>query len=468
MKFTWLILFLIIFICLVIFANNVYQPIKEGVDTKSIVTPTKMYKFYNRQPVVLESNLAISFDIYINSAVRDGSWHQVIGVTPDINGSDQRALGMWLCPNTTNLHIRTATTTNGSNMTNGNDNISDCVITLPTGKWLNVCVIGNVNTSTSQWPYTQNWNVYINGNIVTNTNLPRCWFPIATTKVYVMATYNNFEPFDGKLGNMLFVSSDSSITYSMIQQQLLPKVFSGFTNMNIEEGMTGEIAATGKPDPSYIPIKDEDGNAICPQTVLYKDEDNSKAKNLLDSNLNIKSYGVKVPICPQDDMYKIQTVILKQLNDFNAEYANFMTYKYNQKHTGNGDTLPLLSYPSPDTTDAQLSKRYATLQKVTDLATYKTLDKSLTTYNSLVSANAIYYPRTSERKTVVDKTKNIQNKHDAILKLRSDLDNKLYELNNMQHSMYGDSKLLTDSGIYVTILWTTLATSLVYYMFVHM
>jgi len=59
-------------------------------------------------------------------------------------------------------------------------------------------------------------------------------------------------------------------------------------------------------------------------------------------------------------------------------------------------------------------------------------------------------------------------KHQQITKLRNDLDNKLLELNNNSISVFGESKIQMDASIYVTILWTTLATAVVYYTFVHM
>lgn len=466
MKFTWLIFFLIIFTCLVIFSNNMYQPIKEGVDANSVITPARNYKYYNGNTCALEGNMAISFDMKINSSF--GDWQQVIGITPDSGGSDQRVLAIWLCPGTTNLYIRTATTNNGGNSTNWDDNIAGCSINLPTGQWLNVTVIGNINTNTSQYPYTQNWNVYINGNLIVNTNLYRSWFPIATKQVYVMATYNNFNPFNGQIGNVTFLSTNSQITYDIIQQHIRPILYSGFTNMNVQEGMTAEVAATGKPDSSYVPIKDENGNPMCPNTILYKDQDNSKAKDMLDNNLNLNTNGMKVPVCPPDDIYKIQSVILKQLNDFNAEYSKYITYKYNTKHTGNGDTTPLLKYSNATTTDAQLSGKYSKIDKITQLSSYQTLNDSLKTYTNLVGANQKYYPSSGDKRTVGQKTNDMSVSHGAIMRVRNDLDNKLYELNSMEQSLYGDSKLQMDSSIYVTILWTTLATSLVYYMFVHM
>ena len=96
------------------------------------------------------------------------------------------------------------------------------------------------------------------------------------------------------------------------------------------------------------------------------------------------------------------------------------------------------------------------------------MNDSLKTYTNLVGANQKYYPSSGDKRTIGQKTNDMSVSHGAIMRVRNDLDNKLYELNSMEQSLYGDSKLQMDSSIYVTILWTTLATSLVYYMFVHM
>jgi hypothetical protein len=277
--------------------------------------------------------------------------------------------------------------------------------------------------------------------------------------------------------NISFGSSDVPLGYDTTQKQIVELkslTVVGFTNMsgtNYKEGMTQSITTTSKKaDPSYNPIKDENGKPICPLTVLYGDQDNSKATILLDDHLNFKT--TKVPICPPDDIYKIGDIILKKINAFNAEYVNFITFKYNSKHTGNGDTSPQLNYPS-SVDIAVLTTKYTNITNVEDLPSYKDLKTSLDIYDKLLAANTAYYPKDSSF-LASDKLK-FRNKewdrnkfHDVLMEYRNNLDNKLFELNNNVNSIHSETKLQMDSGIYITILWTTLATSLVYYMFVHM
>jgi len=59
-----------------------------------------------------------------------------------------------------------------------------------------------------------------------------------------------------------------------------------------------------------------------------------------------------------------------------------------------------------------------------------------------------------------------QQTHDKILKLRNELDIKMKEINRSQDSVYSMYKAKYDSTMYSSIIWTILATSLIYYIFV--
>jgi len=479
MKLTWLIYFLIIIVCLVIFSNNMYQPIynsiKEGVDNTSIINlpdqaekPNPVTIFFNEKPQILESNIAISFDINIRSICNYG-WQQVIGVTPDKNGSDKRVLGIWFEPNSTTLHIRTATTSNGINITDSNSDIGGNKINLNNyiGKFVNICVIGNLNDNS----YTHTFTVYIDGILKITTTIPRCWYPIVTKQVYIMTQYKqndgitpSYYSFNGKLGNVVFLSSNSPLTYNRVKEYV-PSFYTdsdSFTNINntYKEGMTEKIIGIGvAPNISdYEPIKDSQDKPVCPVTTLYNNQDNTNFK-LLDENKNYQINGKKIPICSFDEILKIEEIILKKINKFNTDYSDYMIYKYNQNHKG--DCQPQLAFVNP-TDDLSSLNRYDEIPNVKELPTYKDLSKSLQTYDNILDANKQYYPTIQTTSTTNNTTL-----HNEIKTRRNDLDNKLFELNNNQNTIHRESKLLMDSSIYVTILWTTLATSLVYYMFVH-
>ena len=57
----------------------------------------------------------------------------------------------------------------------------------------------------------------------------------------------------------------------------------------------------------------------------------------------------------------------------------------------------------------------------------------------------------------------IPEKHKAIKALRNELDNKMRELYNPELE---DTHIMRDSNVYMTLAWTVLATSVLYYLFI--
>ena len=266
----------------------------------------------------------------------------------------------------------------------------------------------------------------------------------------------------------------------------------------------GSIAAQG-----YVPIQDESGKKICEFSTIYKDD---PMQSLLSPNLNINVSGgynstvnapVQVPVCTDEEIYQIQEVILKKLNKFNADYSNYVIYKFNKNHNLPGDQTKKLNYTDDkgntvqysDTVQQTYDNKYRSIESSNKLPSYKELSNNLETYEKILKANQRYRPDpanpllqnlsdyytpgtkvpTPEMKnnndTVLDNrdpTGYLLPKHRNILKLRGELDEKLMEFNNTKNSVFGESKLQMDASIYVTILWTTLASAVVYFTFVHL
>ena len=59
----------------------------------------------------------------------------------------------------------------------------------------------------------------------------------------------------------------------------------------------------------------------------------------------------------------------------------------------------------------------------------------------------------------------IIDKHNANLNLRKELENKMEKIDMQDKMQYGDSKLYLDSTVYTSVLWTILATTIVFYIF---
>jgi len=59
----------------------------------------------------------------------------------------------------------------------------------------------------------------------------------------------------------------------------------------------------------------------------------------------------------------------------------------------------------------------------------------------------------------------IMDKHRTNLALRKELEDKMSHIEMQDKNQYGDSKLYLDSTVYTTVLWTILATTIVFYIF---
>jgi hypothetical protein len=142
-------------------------------------------KIFNGMSIVPGANNVISFMIDFKGVNRGNqqtnNWNQVVGLTTDPNGGDQRYLGVWICPGTNTLHIRTETEANG------NDNISDCAHPLSVGLHrIDIIGITNGNLNQVYW-------VYDNGNLFANPTITGKQERGLTSPVYVFSSYNNFK-----------------------------------------------------------------------------------------------------------------------------------------------------------------------------------------------------------------------------------------------------------------------------------
>lgn len=109
--------------------------------------------------------------------------------------------------------------------------------------------------------------------------------------------------------------------------------------------------------------------------------------------------------------------------------------------------------------------------ELTNLTTYTNLNTAITNYETwLLSASGT--PSKSNKDIIQDlgissdiSISELTSKHKEIKNLRNSLETSLKELRLDSNSNAKDSKLELDSNIYVSLLWTTLATGIVYYTF---
>ena len=111
--------------------------------------------------------------------------------------------------------------------------------------------------------------------------------------------------------------------------------------------------------------------------------------------------------------------------------------------------------------------------QLTQLTDYKDLQNAIKDYNDWLKETHTYNGNTKTNKEIIQdqggndniEVTELNSKHKEIKDLRNSLETSLKELRLNSNSNAKDSKLELDANIYVSLLWTTLATGIVYYTF---
>ena len=159
--------------------NNVF------VNTSVIPKESKM----QLAKLKLRKNFIISFKINLISVATE--WKQILGITKSNVGDDIRCPGIWICPNTTNLHIMIKTNSNW------NTPITNCVISTEIGKTNRFDIIRT----------HLKYEVYKNGEKVVETTLDDS-METQTGNAYVFTTfYPNQHP-DADISDVVVMYSN--------------------------------------------------------------------------------------------------------------------------------------------------------------------------------------------------------------------------------------------------------------------
>ena len=500
--------------------DHIYSAVHEStIVNGSPDQPKNVNKNLLGPPATVLTNWAVSFTVNLQQGAID-NWQQILGITPSSSGDDQRTIGIWIQPTNNQIannlpdgnyiYIQTAT----QEHPDGFDTILDGLATQP-------LISLDLNTN---YRFDIVSNTVEGQQIISTyqTNLDRSSIknhaqPISTvqlslplysnTPAYIFTSFNNFTTITGTVSNVVFVTGNSPIYLGNLinATNKLNKTPSPTPTLQIDQFTNIKESYRGMGDTSGVKLSTDTITSNSVQNVTDNNQTNyvpigglctKSSITTTDSKLSILdnkgNFGVSigsdllnagtVPICSPDDLYAIQNQVLKELNQFNAEYSDFMTYKYNSSigdRTVTGNTKQYIDFadgtPGKNYTDTKYNK-YSAINNVNNLSTYNPIVRDLQTYTNLLTANKAYYPDPIPGISSTSPTTSMSTidpvllaqKHEQIIKTRNELDTKLFELNNVQNSSFGDSKRQMDSSVYVTILWTTLATSLVYYLFVKM
>lgn len=143
----------------------------------------------------------------------------------------------------------------------------------------------------------------------------------------------------------------------------------------------------------------------------------------------------------------------KKINEFNKVYACYVRKYYNSNNAPQFPLSPLdeckiIDRKELPTTAVEMHAKHTVIMDLID--ELKGHATALDTYGQLDQ---------------IPEFQQIKETHTYIKETRNDLDNKLKELNAVDNSIAKQSKIEYDSTIYFSMVWTTLATCLIYYSF---
>lgn len=178
-----------------------------------------------------------------------------------------------------------------------------------------------------------------------------------------------------------------------------------------------------------------------------------------------------------DDNFKKIQDIFTLLDKYNKKQACWKRYKAqssigSSSSGGNQGWVNPINDPSGNAYCViHLSNNDKNAPSLLNLDSYLELKKAIDDYNIWLSETSV--PSGKLNKVIIQEqggndnieVTELNSKHKNIKDLRNSLETSLKELKLNSNSNAKDSKLELDANIYVTLLWTTLATGIVYYTF---
>ena len=145
-------------------------------------------------------------------------------------------------------------------------------------------------------------------------------------------------------------------------------------------------------------------------------------------------------------IFDLEKRLFESLNKFNTTYAYYM------RCTKGKPELDKTNCPKQNVHQDDVKRAYDNVNTKINV-----FNKAVTYLNNVDSPKSY------------DKSYNkIKTEYNQVVNLRADLDQKMKEILGNYDSLYANNKLEYDSVIYSSILWSVLATSLIYYVFVKM
>jgi len=148
----------------------------------------------------------------------------------------------------------------------------------------------------------------------------------------------------------------------------------------------------------------------------------------------------------ENDIFEKTLCLHEKINEFNKVYACYLRKYYNTYNAPQYSLTSLAECQEIDTSSLE-EDHTEIMDLITELKGHAI---DLDTYGQFEQ---------------IPEFQQIKETHTYIKETRNDLDNKLKELNAVDNSIAKQSKIEYDSTIYFSMVWTTLATCLIYYSF---
>lgn len=155
----------------------------------------------------------------------------------------------------------------------------------------------------------------------------------------------------------------------------------------------------------------------------------------------------------ENDIFKKTLDLHKKINEFNKVYACYVRKHYNSNNALEYPLTSLAECEDIDNKEIDDAKTYMLEKYTVIMALIDELKGHATDLDTYGQVDQI------------PEFQQIKETHTYIKETRNDLDNKLKELNAVDNSIAKQSKIEYDSTIYFSMVWTTLATCLIYYSF---
>ena len=212
-------------------------------------------------------------------------------------------------------------------------------------------------------------------------------------------------------------------------------------------------------------------------TNIYKDDSRLSGNVFLDKYKN--SSGTNDDV---SSLFQKERDVLEKLNTFNQEYSKFQRCNYYylncSKNSTNGEYDNDTGFCTKMDTTANTCSKLTAGDAGDSIFINTKIVNGVTKYGASTANLNIKYTNLNTAidgyitllKTVpipgpTQTAAQLSEKHSKIQKIRNDLDVKLGELNMVENSQAAFNKLHMDSTVYATLLWTALATSLLFFTF---